>query len=147
MKYSILLVFVLISSCTKSIECDDPVVQSLFINVIDADGNNLIDKGEIMVDDIIVRYKEQEIVNAVFSDVESIKNLISINLNGPEGSLIYEIQFSESSSDTLVLELTELVEDDSCNNSIWALNSVSYNGVNRPIEDFNGDFLITVTLE
>lgn len=147
MKYLALLSFLLLTSCSENLECDDPIFRSLFINITDIDGNNLIDIGVIISDDIKVRLNDQEYSNVVFSDIGDINNLVVINLGGPEENLSYEIQLSQSRLDTLVLKQNRIEVADPCTVAFWTLDIASYNGIDIPIEDFNGDFLITMVLE
>lgn len=149
MKCIILLSFscFLLISCNK-VDCttDDPIFRSLFIKLLDADGNNLIENDTFNSETITIRFSEAIYTGVVFTDVQGIENLIIINLLGQEGSNIYEIQLSESRTDILELAMLEIGKDEPCPASYFIPDGASYNRVDQTIEVFGDDFMITVIL-
>ena len=141
------MIVLLFAACGKTTDCGDPIFKSLFIKITNAAGENLIEQGEIVGDNIIVRNGMTEYTNVVLSTVEPIKNYITLNLNGPTTDVTYEIQLSETRTDILVLGLSNVISDGICPISFWLVDSASYNGEDLLIEDFNEDFLVTVVLE
>lgn len=140
-------------SCLLSISCnntdcitDDPIFRSLFVKLVDSDGNNLIENGTFNSEAIIYQFSDATYTGVVFNDVQGLENLIIINLRGPELSHSYEIQLSESQIDILELSLLEIDKDDPCGFSYFIPEDASYNGIDQMIEDFGDDFLITVVI-
>ncbi|WP_372752790.1 hypothetical protein [Mariniflexile sp.] len=115
---------------------------SLFIKLLDANGNNLIENKVYNSDDISIIFNGYTMTNVVIDNVESLENLIVLNLIGVEGNNIFEIKLSDTETDTLIMNLT--VESKYCGWTFLKLNSVTYNDVIKTYEDFNGNFLITI---
>ncbi len=128
----------------QEIDCAlfDPFIPSLFIKLIDSDGNNLIENNTYKADEIKVLFNDYTYSNVVFNDVQGIENLIVLNLIGVDGENTLKIQLSNEVTDTLILNLT--AESHICDWTFFKLNSAIYNGVLQELEDFNGNYLITV---
>ena len=145
--FSFLLCLVLLYSCSS----DDDLVCSInsnniFVKLVDNEGNNLIENETYLADEIVVRFNAAyEFTNVVFNEVEGLENLIAINIFGEQGNNTFEIQLSDSETDTLILNLNKEIIDGPCGNVYYILNSVTYNGNDEIPEDFDGDYLITVT--
>lgn len=142
-----LFCFLLIWSCKtdkEDIDCAlfDPAISSLFIKLVDTEGNNLIENETYIADDIVIRYNDSEFKNVVFKNVESLNNLIALNLIGVTGDNQFEIELSGEETDALVLNLT--IESKICGYTFYKFNSATYNSILKTIEDFNGNYLITV---
>lgn len=145
--FIIFLCFLSIWSCKTDkddIDCSlyDFESRSLFIKLVDTEGNNLIENETYNADDIIILFNDYEIKNVVVKNVESINNLVVLNLIGTAGDNEFNIKLSNTEIDNLVLSLT--AESAVCGYTFFKLNSVNYNGNNKIIEDFKGDYLITV---
>ncbi len=120
----------------------DPFISNLSIKLIDSEGQNLIENNTYIADDITVLFNGNTYTNVVFNDVQGIENLITLNLIGLDGDNTLKINLSQEISDTLILNLT--AESQICGWTFFTLNSANYNGVFQQIEDFNGNYLITV---
>ena len=149
MKYlSIIICFLCLTSCKNNdkeeIDCAlfDPAISNLFIKLIDAKGNNLIENETYIADDITVLFNESTYTNVVYNDVQGIENLIVLNLIGINGDNTIKINLSNNITDTLILNLT--TESEVCGWTFFTLNSATYNDEIKTIEDFNGNYLITV---
>ncbi|WP_341215299.1 hypothetical protein [uncultured Wocania sp.] len=128
----------------NGIDCDlfDPANRNLFIELVDGNGNNLIENNTFVADDIKVLFNGNTITNVVFNDVEGIENLIALSLIGEAGNNTFEIQLSSEITDTLILNLK--AESQICGWTFFSLNSATYNDVLQTIEDFNGNYIISV---
>jgi len=120
----------------------DPAISNLFIKLIDAEGNNLIKNETYIADDITVLFNESTYTNVVYNDVQGIENLIILNLIGIDGDNTVKINLSNDITDTLILNLT--AESEVCGWTFFTLNSATYNDEIKTIEDFNGNYLISV---
>ncbi|GAA4801261.1 hypothetical protein [Litoribaculum gwangyangense] len=146
--FTLMLFFLCLLSCKNdddsNIDCAlfDPFVRNLHIKIVDNSGNNLIENETYIAEDIKVRMNGNEYTNVVFKNVETIKNLITLTLFGKNGKNDYEIELSNSVIDTLVLDLT--LDSTICGINFFTLNTATYNGNILSIEDYNGNYLITV---
>lgn len=121
----------------------DVTVQSLFIDIQDDQGNNLIDSGRYVAGEITLDYGGNLITGVVFEEVESIKNLIQIGIYGVEGDNYIYINLNKTERDTLTLNLN-ITSFDRCLGPQYNLNSVLYNGVEQVVESFSDQRKITV---
>jgi hypothetical protein len=149
MKFFLLLFcYISLFSCKNDdepeIDCAlyDPFIRSLFIKLIDSEGQNLIENNTYMADDITVLFNGYTYTNVVFNDVQGIENLITLSVIGIDGDNTLKIKLSEEITDTLILNLT--ADSQVCGWTFFTLNSATYNGVLQQLEDFNGNHLITV---
>jgi hypothetical protein len=149
MKYLYVIVcFLCLTSCKnddkEDIDCAlfDPAISSLFIKLVDSDGNNLIENETYKADDITVLFNNYTTTNVVFKDIPELNNLIALNIHGENGNNTFKIKLSENEIDTLILNLK--AESSICNWTFFKLNSATYNGIVQTLEDFNGDYLITI---
>lgn len=143
----IFVLLLLINSCKNEddgIDCAlfDPITKSLYINLVDSDDNNLIENETYNADDITILYNNNTFTNVFFNNIPGLENLIALNISGTQGDNTYEIQLSENLTYSLILDLT--LESTVCDISFFTLNSVIYNDIIQTIEDFNGDYLITI---
>jgi hypothetical protein len=115
----------------------DPIVRNFFVELVNADGENLIENGTYKSDEIVLRHKESKITGSVFENVEGLENIITMNLFGDDGDNIFLIDLSASVTDTLVLNLTKTVSE--CGIADFSLNSASYNGMEKVLLPFNAN--------
>lgn len=145
--FLLFIILCIIASCSKdekeTIDCAlfDPAISNLFIKLVDAEGNNLIENETYIADDITVLFNDYLYTNVVFNDVEGIENLITLNVIGNDGDNTIKIQLSSEETDTLILNLT--AESEICGWTFFSINSAIYNDIILTIEDFNGNYLIT----
>ena len=129
LRYFLLFPIILLNGCETDddINCAlfDPAPQLFFIELLDNEGNNLIENGTFNANDIVVRFNDFEFTQVVFNEVEELQNLISISLLGDSGDNTYEIVLSETETDTLVLNLS--VERQTCGARFFNLNTATYN--------------------
>lgn len=151
-----LSLFILLSLFLFSCSSDDPEVScdfiqaigsNLYIDLVNEQGENLIENGTYNPDDIIINFNGSVFTGAVFTEVQGIENFITIGVFGEDGDNTYEIRLSDTETDTLILNLTREETGGPCSQFVFILNSVAYNGEIQEIEDFGGDFLITVVKE
>lgn len=149
MKFFLLLFcYISLFSCKNDdepeIDCAlyDPFISSLFIKLIDNEGQNLIENNTYIAEDITVSFNGYNYTNVVFNDVQGIENLINLNLIGVDGDNTVKINLSQEVTDSLILNLT--AESQICGWTFITLNSATYNGALQELEDFNGNYLITV---
>ncbi|MEM9078086.1 MAG: hypothetical protein AAGC43_13670 [Bacteroidota bacterium] len=124
----------------------DPIVQSIFIELLDNEGNNLIENGTFPAEDITAEFNGFIITPVVFTEFEAIKNLITLNIVGSEGENTWLINLNEQETDTLVLDLAlNTVE---CGFTSFTVISVFYNGVQQTLitnsDNPSGDITIQV---
>jgi len=145
--FLLFIILCILASCSKdekeTIDCAlfDPAISNLFIKLVDAEGNNLIENETYIADDITVLFNDYLYTNVVFNDVEGIENLITLNVIGNDGDNTIKIQLSSEETDTLILNLT--AESEICGWTFFSINSAIYNDIILTIEDFNGNYLIT----
>jgi len=145
--FLLFIILCIMASCSKdekeTIDCAlfDPAISNLFIKLVDAEGNNLIENETYIADDITVLFNDYLYTNVVFNDVEGIENLITLNVIGKDGDNTIKIQLSSEETDTLILNLT--AESEICGWTFFSINSAIYNDIILTIEDFNGNYLIT----
>lgn len=145
--FLLFIILCIMASCSKdekeTIDCAlfDPAISNLFIKLVDAEGNNLIENETYIADDITVLFNDYLYTNVVFNDVEGIENLITLNVIGNDGDNTIKIQLSSEETDTLILNLT--AESEICGWTFFSINSAIYNDIILTIEDFNGNYLIT----
>lgn len=115
----------------------DPLVRNFFIELVNADGENLIENGTFKRDEIELRYKESQITGVVFESVAGLENVITMNLFGDEGDNVFLVDLSASVTDTLTLNLTKTVTE--CGIADFSLNSATYNSMEQALLPFNGN--------
>ena len=149
----ILLSFFLFSCANDDnepeIACDliDAISSNLFIELINTEGENLIENGMYNPNDITIDFNGNTFTNVVFTEVEGIQDFVAVSIFGDDGDNTIEIRLSETETDTLVMNLTRMETEGPCAQFVFQLNSATYNGVSRELQDFGGDFLITVVKE
>lgn len=140
--------FCLISCSTEDnndIDCTlfDPENFVLYIELVDHDGNNLIENETYIADEIKIVFGDYTMNNVIYYDSSSKKNLIAFSLIGAVGDNTFKIQLSDELTDTLVLNLKD--GGQVCGWSFLLLNTASYNGQLQTIKKFKGNnHLITV---
>lgn len=150
MRISSLLIslFILLTSCSNSdkgeIDCSTIFIvpPSILLKITNANGTNLIENETYIGSEITIEINEEIHKNVVNQNIESLKNLIIIPLNSTETEREYKINLSEIETDTLNLNVS--LNEGACGILITKPNSAVYNGNTITIEDYNGDYLITV---
>ncbi|MFT5892526.1 MAG: hypothetical protein ACI9Y7_002637 [Dokdonia sp.] len=152
--YTFILFSVLLFSCNTDdsepeIACSLELIafSNLFIELVNAQGENLIENETFQADAITIDFNENTFTNVVFTDVPGIENFIALNIFGEDGDNTFEINLSDTESDMLVLNLTRGETGGPCSQFVFELNSVIYNDAPKELQDFGGDFLITVVKE
>lgn len=131
------------------VQCRETPVQNrfVFIELVNADGINLLENNTYIADDITIDYGESTIVNVVNNDVPGFENLIALMIFGEDGDTIFRIKLSETVEDILKLNLTLTTSEGECPSLITTLNAITYNDVLQVPEDFFEDLKITVVKE
>lgn len=152
-----LSLFILLSlflfSCSSDdepeIACDliQAIGSNLYIDLVNDQGDNLIENGTYNPDDIIINFDGNVLTGVVFTEVQGIENFISIGVFGEDGDNTFAIRLSDTETDTLILNLTRSETGGPCSQFVFTLNSAVYNDEAQEIQDFGGDFLITVVKE
>ncbi|RKN82299.1 hypothetical protein [Ulvibacterium marinum] len=144
MKKLLFVLLILVFGCSDDKEEDlcfpdgviiDLIVRNFFVELVSADGENLIENGTFKSNEIVLRYKESKITGSVFENVEGLENVITMNLFGDDGDNTFLIDLSMSVTDTLVLNLTKTVNE--CGIADFSLNSATYNGLVKTLLPFN----------
>lgn len=147
------LVFVFLVMIVFSCQSNDEIdcssyltvpTKSLFIKLVDNNGNNLIENETYIADDIKIVFNGYTNNQVVFKNVPGIENLIVLNIFGNEGNNTFNIQLSDNETDILILNLDTEEPTNPCGFTFFKLNSATYNDVVETIEDFNGEYLITI---
>ncbi len=148
--YTCLLLCAFLFSCNSDdTQCLTilPVSSNLFIELVNTEGENLIENGTFQADAITIDFNENTFTNVVFTNVAGLESFIGINIFGEDGDNTFTINLSDTETDVLVLNITREETGGPCSQSIFTLNSVTYNGESKELQDFGGDFLITVVKE
>lgn len=149
MKFLFLILFsiILMTSCDDDVDCiiDEDLNKKLFIELTDINANNLVENGTFRGENIIIRSTDIEF-NFVNNDNPKFENLLCIKPTGPEGKLTYDIQLSETKTDNLTVNLTNLAPDSPCSYKPFSIDSVNYNDKEQTLQEFDQHLLITVVL-
>lgn len=121
-----------------------PALKTIFIKIIDSNEINLIENNTYIANDIMIRFGDFVFTNVVFDNIPEIENLIALNLIGDDGDNTFQIELSDIDTDILVLNLEKLSDGGPCFGSTFEINSATYNEQSITVEDFNGDYIITV---
>lgn len=141
-----LLLFVL--SCKNDddneVDCSvlDIAPPNIYIELVDGDGNNLIENKTYIADNITITFNDFVIENVVFKNVPSIKNFIALSVFGNEGDNTFDVHLSDSETDKLTLNLSRAQVI--CGVTLHTINEARYNGKTQTLKDFNGNYLITI---
>ncbi|MFD2586587.1 hypothetical protein ACFSQJ_06575 [Croceitalea marina] len=134
----------------------DIIVQSMYIELVDANGTNLIANDTYPGLDISAE-KDGFIIRPVVFDEsqipnlpKSVKDIIVLELLGPEGENTWVLKLNENENDTLAIDLKHGNADE-CGLFLLEVLSATYNGVQQNVEPFavfdtdsKIDFKITV---
>ncbi len=134
----------------------DPITQTIYIELVDTNGNNLIANGTYNGLDITAE-KDGFIIRPVvfdetqFSNLpESVKDIIVLPLFGEEDDNTWLLNLNENVTDTLVVNIKH-GDPDACGFFLFEVLEVSYNEIEQDIEPFavfdtdsKIDFKITV---
>lgn len=147
--FSFLFCLFCITSCAtdynNDIDCElfDPENFMLYIELVDSDGNNLIENDTFIADDVQIVFGDYTMTNVLYYNTFGKKNLIAFSLIGEVGDNTFNIQLSVEVTDTLLLNLKD--GGQVCGWSFLLLNTVSYNGVPQTVKKFKGNnHLITI---
>ncbi|NER14327.1 hypothetical protein GWK08_12815 [Leptobacterium flavescens] len=136
-KISLLLCLFLFISCDNSDDLDCALIsfapQLFFIELVDDQGNNLIENGTYVREDIEVFFNDFNVGGATGPEDTSFENLIFLTLMGESGDNEFRIELSDTETDILNLNLT--VEPGICGVSIFTAVSATYNGEVQNIEE------------
>lgn len=144
-----MLVALLLFSCGNNdddVAClsIDPSDSNLFIDLVNAQGENLIANGTYAAEDIIVRFRDFETTNPVVT-VEGFENFILVSvLGGVQGNNTFEIVLSDTTTDTLVVNVSVEEGGGECNFTRYTINAAVYNDNTQTIEDVGSGQLIRV---
>ena len=146
----ILALIILMGSCKQdddntdcSLAIPEPPAQ-LFINLLDQNGENLLENGTFLASEIFIRSGSTIFTDVVSTENPTLANLIGLNIFAEAGDNAFEIVLSDSQTDILILNLDIETVEGTCPFTRTLLNRATYNGIVEPIEDFNGEFLIDV---
>ncbi|WP_350289755.1 hypothetical protein [uncultured Croceitalea sp.] len=119
----------------------DAITQSIYIELVNSDGTNLITNNTYSGLDIIAE-KNGFIIRPVVFDAaqipslpESVKDIIVLELFGQEGANTWSIQLNENETDVLVIDLKHGAPDE-CGFFLFEVLSASYNGISQNVEPF-----------
>lgn len=119
----------------------DVITQSIYIELVDNDGTNLITNSTYSGLDIIAE-KNGFIIRPVVFDTsqipslpESVKDIIVLELFGQEGANTWSIQLNENEIDVLVIDLKHGAQDE-CGFFLFEVLSATYNGISQNVQPF-----------
>lgn len=98
--------------------------ESFIIELVDSDGNNLIENGTYASEDITVLFNGANVGGVPIN--EDFNTIINFALQG-EGTVDYLVLLDEQTTDTLRLDLT-IDSFLTCGGPDYTVNSASYNG-------------------
>lgn len=110
------------------IDCSlvDCAFQSISIELVDTDGNNLIANGTYQQSDIVITKDG----NQLNSNLDT-SDIIFFEIQGKVGSNIYEVKLNENETDILVLTLSGERIKTGCCGPYFQISSISYNGEDK----------------
>jgi hypothetical protein len=154
MKVQYILLFFLLLGCKKeddtAIDCSfiELAAQNFFIELLSAEGDNLIENGTFKQDEIIVLRDGTTAVNTIFNEVQGSENVITIDLYGTDGDMLFTVDLNETVRDTLVLNLTSSMG--AYNYLFYTVNGVTYNNDTikvQPLSDASNASYKTTVME
>lgn len=130
-------------SCSDNDPCDgfvpDVLTQFLFIELVDTNGNNLIENGTYSLNEIFTERNSDRFPAIIYTEeVDFIPaNLhynIEIGVVGNNGSNnLWSIDLSDDETDTLRMDLSIASQD--CNGTFYQINEIVYNNQTLPVQD------------
>jgi len=138
--FFLIVIFLLFGSCNSdddSINCLllDPLPEFFFIELVDSNGNNLIENGTFNAEDISVTV-DGEVVGG--RDFQFVPETNTIAISEREGDLRnnsnYIITLAQGVQDVLNLTLSAS-EEDQCGFIVYTATFASYNGVEQQVLD------------
>lgn len=123
------------------------VFSNLFIELVNPEGQNLIENGTYIPANITIDSNGNTFTNVVFTNVEGLENFVAVGVSGNDGDNTFEIHLSDTETDILVLNVTAEEIGGLCPQTVFALNTVMYNDASKETQDYGGDLLITVVKE
>lgn len=143
-----LLFLLLLISCNNDDDVDcsliDCYIVGLLVELVDADGNNLIENGTYSRNDIKV-YKDGDLIAKVYETSE-FNNLINIPLFLGGGNVDFEIILNTEETDLLTLDLFPKIVRECCTSDYKATRA-TYNGEPQVImdgDDFGGQKIVVI---
>ncbi|MGB7394028.1 MAG: hypothetical protein WA913_06515 [Pricia sp.] len=139
-KYLLLILGMIFINCNDDDLCAipegtivDPINQQLSIELINNNGENLIDNGTYAESDIIVIHRGFEITNSVNRNFESERKVIKIGISGTErGENVWLIQLNSAATDTLLLDIEQEMGD--CGSISYIPRTAFYNGERKLLD-------------
>jgi len=141
--------FALLNSCEEDTDpcegvIDDVITQTLLIELLDENGNNLIEN-ETYIANTIATERNGFITNPVVYDEtqfanlpKELKNVIVVNIFGEENQEnIWSIILNEQETDILSIDLE--IESTGCSGTFYNILAVEYNQEIRPVEDIGNN--------
>nr|WP_299340230.1 hypothetical protein [Allomuricauda sp.] len=142
-KFTALLALVLLLVSCNGDDCDDFVpdilTQFLYIELVDANGANLIENGTYAITNIFTERNGNRFPAVVFTDNETFiapeqRYKIEIGVVGNTGSNnTWTIELSDSETDTLQLNLA--IESRDCNGTFYQIREAQYNDTSVNVEE------------
>ncbi len=145
------LTIILITSCNISDDNNpcgipdgaiiDPITQTIYIELVDVNGTNLIANNTYSGLDITVEKNGIIIRPVVFDEnqipglPDSVKDIIVLELFGQEGENTWSINLNEEETDLLVLDIKHGIPDE-CGFFLFEVLSATYNGTEQNVEPF-----------
>lgn len=150
----ILAIIFTISCNSENVEpCEglvlDEIAQTLYIELLDSNNNNLIENGTYNKEDIST-LRNGFVANPVVYDESDIfvpqelQNQIVVRVFGNEGDdNVVIIKLNDSEEDTLTMELK--IESEGCSGRFYEIIEITYNGMAKEFTDLGeNNYRITV---
>ena len=149
----------MISSCESNDNdpCEglilDVISQTLFIEVVNVDGVNLLENGTYDKNTISAEFDGTILTPLVFDEnevpdlPEELRNVLGIPIFGENNQkTIWNIHLDENDQD--ILEINVEIESEGCSGTFYNILEIAYNGVIEEVTDIgNNGYKIVVTKE
>ena len=149
----------MISSCESNDNdpCEglilDVISQTLFIEVVNVDGVNLLENGTYDKNTISAEFDGTILTPLVFDGnevpdlPEELRNVLGIPIFGENNQkTIWNIHLDENDQD--ILEINVEIESEGCSGTFYNILEIAYNGVIEEVTDIgNNGYKIVVTKE
>lgn len=142
---SFLLLPLVLVSCNDDDPCEDVRIdvlnQFLYVEIMDADGNNLIQNGTYALDEVFTERNGDRFPAVIYTEEAtfidpSFQYKIEIGVVGDTNSdNIWTITLSSSEIDTLRMDLGIL--EQGCNGTFYQINEVAYNGESLSVQNLD----------
>ncbi|NAY91901.1 hypothetical protein GTQ34_08225 [Muricauda sp. JGD-17] len=145
-KFSCYMVFLLVLvSCDDDNPCDgvtvDVLTQFLYVEILDVNGNNLIQNGTYSLDEVFTERNGNRFPAVIYTGEASfidpsLQYKIEIGVVGDASSNnIWTVDLSDDETDTLRMDLSILSQG--CSGTFYQINEIEYNNEILPVQNLD----------